>query len=157
MCIHGLTSVIIEVYEDDDDDDERPTRPADPRVNVLLHQYAALEKHVRNIQSKLLLCRQDTRCNQSLERIGDRLNMIEQDMTQMLTQWEETTEAYRKLSSASQSLPSPPSSPAGSNNSSNKPFMRRSMLTAAAVACFLENKRTREKVKYQERSRRCEC
>ncbi|KAI7885363.1 hypothetical protein K492DRAFT_171877 [Lichtheimia hyalospora FSU 10163] len=133
-----------EVYEDDD---ERPTRPADPRVNVLLHQYAALEKHVRNIQSKLLLCRQDTRCNQqnqSLERIGDRLGMIEQDITQMLTQWEETTEAYRKLSSASHSLPSPPSSPAGSNNS-NKPLMRRSMLTAAAVACFLENKRSREK------------
>ncbi|KAF7721439.1 hypothetical protein EC973_004684 [Apophysomyces ossiformis] len=90
--------------------------------------------------------------------IGDRFGNIDQDFSHMLDQWEESKDVLLAISEkqhrkSTVSLPSPPSSPRQGNvistqDTSHKPDitsaapgMRRSLINAAAVACFLENKR----------------
>ncbi|KAI9257207.1 hypothetical protein BDA99DRAFT_515801 [Phascolomyces articulosus] len=150
----------------EEEEDERKILPGtvDQRSQALLHQYTALEKHVRSIQSKLLLCRQDAKAFStsraaaaySMERIGERFGAIDQDLSHMLAQWEDAKDAYMIISDndssedLTQILPSPPSSPkkadsSGSSTSSTaasrRAHYRRSMMTGAAVSSFLENKR----------------
>ncbi|KAI9313140.1 hypothetical protein BX666DRAFT_1979976 [Dichotomocladium elegans] len=112
---------------------EGTNRTGSPRVHRLLHPYAAFEKQVKALQSKLLLCRQET----ALDRIGDRLHGMEQDMAQMMVQWEDIRDAYRKLT---MSLPSPPSSP--KYPLAKKQLSRRSMVSSSALACFPESNRS---------------
>ncbi|KAI9491791.1 hypothetical protein BDB00DRAFT_472857 [Zychaea mexicana] len=154
---------------------------ADQRSQALLHYYTVLEKHVRGIQSKLLLCRQDAKAIStsraaaaySVERIGERFGAIDHDLTLMLAQWEDAKDAFSIIVATSgrsgsselnelsedlaQILPSPPSSPKKADSSSSvvssssagasassarrTAHFRKSMMTAAAVSGFLENKR----------------
>ncbi|KAI9029820.1 hypothetical protein CLU79DRAFT_715889 [Phycomyces nitens] len=144
-------------------------RSFDPRAQTLLHRFNVLENYVRNIQSKIFLCKHDTKTFSSgrgsaysMERIGERFTTIDQDFSQMLSQWEETKETLsgftRQDSSPRTSLlPSPPTSPRQTGirssgaikrlsyiqQSRQKPgtATRQSLMTAAAVASFLENKR----------------
>ncbi|KAI8145679.1 hypothetical protein BJV82DRAFT_601864 [Fennellomyces sp. T-0311] len=144
-----------------EDEDERKIPGTDQRSQALLHQYAALEKHVRSIQSKLLLCRQDAKAIStsraaaaySMERIGERFGSIDQELSHMLAQWEDAKDAYLIIADndscedLSQTLPSPPSSPKKTDSSSSssgtprRNQFRKSMLSSASVSSLLENKR----------------
>ncbi|KAI7860746.1 hypothetical protein BDC45DRAFT_492723 [Circinella umbellata] len=150
----------------EEEEEERKLLPAtvDQRSQALLHQYTALEKHMRSIQSKLLLCRQDAKaCSSSraaaiysMERIGERFSAIDQDLSHMIAQWEDAKDAYLLVSDnessedLTQILPSPPSSPkktdssissSSSTTASRRAHFRRSMMSGAAVSSFLESKR----------------
>ncbi|KAI7862782.1 hypothetical protein BDF14DRAFT_1466307 [Spinellus fusiger] len=114
---------------------------SDPRAQALLHRFNMLENYVRNVQSKLFLCRHDTKtffggksAAYSFERIVERFGSIDQDLMHMIKQWDESKDALMGLtqqdtsssagaagatftstststSTSAISLPSPPSSP----------------------------------------------
>ncbi|KAL0083228.1 hypothetical protein F4703DRAFT_1929909 [Phycomyces blakesleeanus] len=144
-------------------------RSFDPRAQTLLHRFNVLENYIRNIQSKIFLCKHDTKTftsgrgsAYSIERIGERFGTIDQDFSHMLSQWEETKETLlgftrQEISPRTSQLPSPPTSPRQTGIRSSgtikrlsyiqqsrqkpSPVTRHSLMTAAAVASFLENKR----------------
>ncbi|CAO3610178.1 unnamed protein product [Cunninghamella blakesleeana] len=138
------------------------------RYQTLLNHLNSLEKQLRNIQTKITLCRQDGNVlvqnnkgsNYSFDRIKTRFRHLEQDISQFQIQWNDSRNNIndickyeRKLSV--ESLPSPPTSPARSinNDEVSAPLSqhlnipntnltsRQSWITAAAVASFLESRR----------------
>ncbi|CAO3625882.1 unnamed protein product [Cunninghamella echinulata] len=94
------------------------------RYQNLLNHLNTLEKQLRNIQTKITLCRQDGNgflqnnksSTYSFDRIRTRFNNLEQDISHFQIQWNESKNNInamykyeRKLSI--ESLPSPPTSP----------------------------------------------
>ncbi|KAI9300011.1 hypothetical protein BJ944DRAFT_36323 [Cunninghamella echinulata] len=94
------------------------------RYQNLLNHLNTLEKQLRNIQTKITLCRQDGNgflhnnksSTYSFDRIRTRFNNLEQDISHFQIQWNESKNNVnamykyeRKLSI--ESLPSPPTSP----------------------------------------------
>lgn len=119
---------------------------SDGRCITLMHRVSVVEKHMEDIQAKLFLCKQDTKSlvsgrgtvykdmiyticiadislllvsNFSLKRISKRFSHIDENMSSLLRQWEESKHSLNsllndeqsKLKTTFASLPSPPSSP----------------------------------------------
>jgi hypothetical protein len=119
---------------------------SDGRCITLMHRVSVVEKHMEDIQAKLFLCKQDTKSlasgrgtvykviiytiyitdissilvsNFSLKRISKRFSHIDENMSSLLRQWEESKHSLNsllddeqlKLKTPFASLPSPPSSP----------------------------------------------
>ncbi|KAI8342371.1 hypothetical protein BC941DRAFT_412568 [Chlamydoabsidia padenii] len=108
----------------------------DHRSRTLLNKLASLDKHVRNLQTKIALCRHDTKGNEtSYNRINDRFGTMDQDITYILAQWEESksclndmTNNENRKSTPGSTLPSPPSSPGSTIR--KRAFFRRSYTDA---------------------------
>ncbi|CEP08042.1 hypothetical protein [Parasitella parasitica] len=99
---------------------------SDARCITLMHRVSVVAKHIEDMQAKLFLCKQDTKSlasgrvsSASLRRINKRFAHIDENMTSLLRQWEESKNSLQslledegtKLKSTFTSLPSPPSSP----------------------------------------------
>ncbi|ORZ00065.1 hypothetical protein BCR42DRAFT_429873, partial [Absidia repens] len=101
----------------------------DQRSRIVLNKLVLLEKHLRNLQTKIVLCRHDANgvshdkgADQSFNRISDRFGSMEQDISHLLAQWDENKNGLlhvikdERKSSTGSALPSPPTSPAASMN-----------------------------------------
>ncbi|CAO3580557.1 unnamed protein product [Absidia cylindrospora] len=120
----------------------------DQRSRVVLNKLVLLEKHLRNLQTKIVLCRHDANgvshdkgADQSFNRINDRFGSMEQDISHLLAQWDENKNGLlhiikdeRKTSTGS-ALPSPPTSPAASMNKVEN--SRRPRATTPPPATFI--------------------
>lgn len=129
---------------------------SDKRSLALMHRVSAVEKYIEDIQAKLFLCKQDTKSFSSgrgmllkaaplihifthillckhpivsaltLEKISKQFGNIDENISNFLTQWEESKSALNTLLEDEQSklntimsLPSPPSSPRDFHHNSN--------------------------------------
>ncbi|KAI8391557.1 uncharacterized protein BYT42DRAFT_597049 [Radiomyces spectabilis] len=165
------TLLTTENFDDGLDDDADRHEPIDRRAQLLLNRFSTLENCVKNIQAKLFLCRHDTKALSagraalySMERIHERFQNIDQDITHFIAQWQESQDTLALLSQKEQThtphthLPSPPSSPKEQENAvaptgspipGNKitpsPLQKRRttgrhpLMTAVRIAAFLDN------------------
>ncbi|SAM04125.1 hypothetical protein [Absidia glauca] len=134
-------AMISDLYDEPEDcmDETMPNQ----RSRMVLNKLVLLEKHLRNLQTKIVLCRHDAKgisldkgADYSFNRIGDRFGSMEQDISHLLAQWDENKNVLlhiinSKRSSTSASLPSPPSSPATSIDSVSASSMRSYTTTTA--------------------------
>ncbi|KAI8081332.1 uncharacterized protein BX664DRAFT_340150 [Halteromyces radiatus] len=103
----------------------------DQRPRIILNKLDLLEKHLRNLQTKIVLCRHDAKglsydrgTGFPFERIGERFGSMDQDISYLLAQWDESKNGLfdiiskneRKSTISRASLPSPPSSPAATTS-----------------------------------------
>ncbi|KAI8069048.1 uncharacterized protein B0P05DRAFT_551340 [Gilbertella persicaria] len=123
---------------------------SDERTLTLMHRVSALEKYVEDIQAELFLCKQDTRSLASgrvsvfsLERISKRFNHIDENMSNLASQWEEGKQSLNvlleheqlKLKTTLSSLPSPPISPIKESSNNQEDHDTNSSLAAQLNRC----------------------
>ncbi|KAI7898788.1 uncharacterized protein BX663DRAFT_555512 [Cokeromyces recurvatus] len=107
-----------------DSDSIKPSSsPADERTLTIMHRVATVEKYLEDIQANIFLFKQDTRgrvLNLNLERMNKRFQLIDESISNLSNQWEESKAALNALLmneqlktkfTSNSILPSPPSSP----------------------------------------------
>ncbi|KAI8328236.1 hypothetical protein BC941DRAFT_477078 [Chlamydoabsidia padenii] len=137
LVTRNMKKVMISDLYDEPTDYMNETKP-NQRSRMVLNKLVLLEKHLRNLQTKIVLCRHDAQgishdkgADYSFNRIGDRFGSMEQDISHLLAQWDENKNVIHNIINSKQSstlLPSPPSSPAtsidGTDTSSMRPHER---------------------------------
>lgn len=173
LTIHVVCAELVPEYNDGG------TEHPDQRTQALVRRYTALEKQMQQIRGKMLLCRQDTvlinpnpgsvaSSNYAFDRISERFSSIEQDLSHLTMQWDEiksTFESLRQQDNDEQEhtnaalsnntmLPSPPLSPKKVKEQNMRlatlESRRAVVRKAAAVAYFLENRRTQKQRNHQQ-------